>query len=86
MGNARHDESSVSGNAQQGSGGIASGQATSTPDQRGSQPHLGSQAGQAGQAGDAAGGTGENEGNNDDRVGIPGGPDEVDAVDEPRNH
>jgi hypothetical protein len=83
MGETRHDEPSVAGDAQQGTGGIASGQATSTPDQGGSQPHLGSQ---PGHAGNAAGGTGENQGNNDDRVGIPGGPDEVDAVDNPHKH
>ncbi len=31
------------GNGQQGTGGIGTGQATSTPNQQGSQPHLGSQ-------------------------------------------
>jgi hypothetical protein len=66
-----------SGDGQQGTGGIASGEATSTPSQRGSQPHLGSQ---PGHAGNAPGGSGENVGANEDRVGIPSGPDEIDAV------
>ena len=66
-----------SGDGQQGTGGIASGEATSTPRQHGSQPHLGSQ---PGHVGSAPGGSGENEGANEDRVGIPAGPDEIDAV------
>jgi len=78
MGDTRHDESSIQGDAQQGTGGIASGQATSTPHQQGSQPHLGSR---AGHGADAPGGTGENEGADDDRAGTPSGPDEIDAVD-----
>jgi hypothetical protein len=68
---------SGSGDGQQGTGGIASGEATSTPRQHGSQPHLGSQ---PGHVGSAPSGSGENEGANEDRVGIPAGPDEIDAV------
>ena len=71
-----------SGDGQQGTGGIVSGEATSTPSQQGSQPHLGSQ---PGHAGDAPGGSGENEGANEDRVGIPPGTDEIDAVGGARN-
>jgi hypothetical protein len=71
-----------SGDGQQGTGGIANGEATSTPSQQGSQPHLGSQ---PGHAGDAPGGSGENEGANEDRVGVPSGPDEIDAVGGARN-
>ena len=46
------------GNGQQGTGGIGSGQATSTPDQHGRQPHLGSKP----DTDSAPGGTGQNDG------------------------
>ncbi len=46
------------GNGQQGTGGIGSGQAGSTPDQRGRQPHLGSKP----DTDSAPGGTGQNDG------------------------
>lgn len=54
-----HDQQNgkAHGDHQQGTGGLGSGQATSTPGQNGRQPHLGSQP----DAGSAAGGTGLSE-------------------------
>lgn len=54
--NDQHD-SDAAGDGQQGTGGVSSGQATSTPDQRGRQPHLGSRP----DADSAPGGTGQSE-------------------------
>ncbi len=72
---------STQGDAQQGSGGVGSGHATSTPRQGGSQPHLGSQAAQARST--APGGSGLNEGSNaaEIRARPAGGPSDLKAVD-----
>lgn len=60
MGNNDRNEDGGQGNGQQGTGGIGSGRATSTPNQRGGQPHLGNAANRSPQS--APGGTGETEG------------------------
>jgi hypothetical protein len=65
-------ERDAHGDGQQGTGGVASGQATSTPDQNGRQPHLGSQP----DANSAPGGSGQS--GSDSSEGIAG----VDRIDQ----
>ena len=75
---------SALGNAQQGTGGVGSGEATGTPRQAGSQPHLGSQAGKTHPA--APGGTALNEGSNAAEAGArsAGSSADLDALDKAR--